>query len=64
MRTIFDAINEKSGNSTGEERFKPKPCKPVRFWPGTSGKVQAMVERVNKGQELWHKDDPGNPLNS
>lgn len=62
MRTIFEAIQEKSGDCKGVERFKPKPCKPVQAWPGTPEKVQAMIKRIEKGQELWHKNDPGDPL--
>ena len=49
--TIFDAVNHGIG-------FESVPAKePTNAPPGSSEKLQVLLQRIESGQSLWHDDD-------
>ena len=52
-RTIFDAIENRE-----TETFEPvEPQTPTDAPPGSIAKVQLMIERLNRGESIFHPED-------
>jgi len=51
---LLDYIDDWGGDDGYEPTEQPKPTSAE---PGTPGKIDALAERLAKGQHLWHEQD-------
>lgn len=48
-------VLERLSPGTGRRR---KPCEPTDAIPGTPEKIRVLMERAERGEELFHEADP------
>ena len=53
--TIFDAVGRGHG---GESHFAGQPAaEPTDACPGSEDKILTLIQRIERGEELWHPND-------